>query len=86
VQIEKPLSIRIPPNFAECTFCTKTYIVKANSYVSYCSRGCVFMALNPGPKKFGEPVKPLKVKPDVGPCDCDEYEQFGYCSITVSQS
>jgi len=91
-EIEEPaegpvsLSIRIPPDFVECAFCTKTFQVRPNSLITYCSRACVFMALNPGPKKFGTALKKPKAREGTGPCDCDDYENSGVCSMTVTQS
>ena len=86
VQKERPLSIRIPPEFAECAFCTKTFRVNSNRPPVYCSRGCVFMALNPGPKKVGEGFKRPVARESAGPCDCDDYEKGGVCSMIATAS
>ncbi len=81
-----PLSIRIPPEFAECAFCTKTFRVNSNRPPVYCSRGCVFMALNPGPKKVGAALKQPRAREGTGPCDCDDYEKSGVCSMVAAAS
>lgn len=72
------LSIKTPPNRDDCYHCGAHFLVEDRGESAYCSATCEYLSrgLPDTPHVRGAP------RPSAAPCDCGDYEDNGWCTMT----
>ncbi len=91
---QSELSIRLPPEMTDCRTCGRT--IRIPSYVTEEAKGsyrfCSVPCLNENTRRYQEKIKGVAdgkaslrrvhSYKSAGACDCDDYHNSGYCTMT----
>lgn len=75
------LSIRTPPPRDDCYHCGRAYLLEDRENSLYCSATCEYLVAHP--LTYGDKPAQGAPRPSAGPCDCQDYQERGCCSMVA---